>query len=204
MEAVDLTNKKFGHLTVLKRMPNDRHGNNIWLCRCDCGVEKSIQGSHLRHGTSSCGCKRYENKIKHGKTHTKTYKIWKHIKARCYNVNNPAYPDYGGRGISMCKEWREDFNNFFRDMGECPEGMSIDRINNAGNYEPGNCRWATAFEQGNNKRNNRILNIFGEQITMAQAARKYNICEETLRNRIDHYGFDPERAVSQPVRGKAI
>lgn len=157
-KALELRGKRFGRLTVLKRTGRDKGGNVFWLCQCDCGNIKEIRGMSLKPGgTQSCGCFQKEEmsktKIKHGHKAngiaTKTYKAWQAIHQRCNNPNSPAYEDYGGRGITVCEQWNT-FENFLEDMGEGPEGLTIDRKDNDGNYEPGNCRWATPKEQNRN------------------------------------------------------
>jgi hypothetical protein len=156
----------FGDWTVIKRLPNNvsRNGsrvNAVWLVRCSCGTERGKEGGLLRFGASkSCGCK-IGNKtatrmIQHGHTTidsaSPTYRSWSHAKARCFNETDDNYPNYGGRGISMCQEWADSFGAFLSYMGTRPDGLSLDRIDNNGNYEPGNCRWATPLQQSNNQR----------------------------------------------------
>jgi hypothetical protein len=166
-KLIDLTGKRFGHRTVLAIHPERvRYGKKshvLWLCRCDCGAERLVLDSNLRRGQpNSCGCRR----IKHGHARgrqTRVYKIWASMKQRCYNPNHPRYVDWGGRGICVCERWHS-FANFFADMGEPPPGKTIDRCNNDGNYEPGNCKWATCSEQ---RRNQRSANRKGRRSSLA-------------------------------------
>ena len=150
---IDMSGRVFGRLTVLARAENSGTRTR-WLCRCECGVEKPFQGGDLRVGkVVSCGCFRHEVHTRHGLHGTREYGIWSGMIARCTNPSNTAFGYYGARGITVCDEWRSSFESFLEHIGPRPSPKhSVDRINNDGNYEPGNVRWATAKEQANNKR----------------------------------------------------
>lgn len=156
---VDLTGRRFGKLVVLRKGRSEPTANGTilyWLCLCDCKNEKEIAGGSLRHGyTKSCGC----IVRKHGHRESRTYKSWSSMKARCLNSNAPDYFRYGGRGIEVCTRWlgTHGFEHFLEDMGERPEGKTLDRFpDKNGNYTKSNCRWATAEEQNNNTRTSRL------------------------------------------------
>lgn len=135
---------------------------------------------------------------RHGMTKTKIYRIWKRMKCRCYNKNTDDYPDYGAKGVRMCKRWKNNFLNFFNDMGDCPPGKSIDRINTRGNYSPKNCRWATVIEQSWNKRTTIRLRVNGEILTTGEASNKYGISKRLIRQRL-RLGMDAQSAATRPI-----
>lgn len=148
----------FGRWTVLARAANNPKNKSYYLCRCECGTEKPVDGYNLRKGLSpSCGCVTRSRRgrdsptYKHGRSFTGTYNSWSMMKRRCQDPTNNRYAIYGGRGITVCDRWL-DFANFLADMGDRPEGTTLDRIDTDGNYELGNCRWATPSEQAFNRR----------------------------------------------------
>ncbi len=156
-----------------------------WRCLCDCGTETMTAASDMRRGTTvSCGCYARERHTKHGRTESPEYAAWCGIKTRCNNPNAKEYPYYGGRGIQVCKRWRDSFASFFADMGERPAGRySIERIDNDGNYEPANCKWATKREQTRNRRNNVRLTYQGETKTAVDWAAQLGISAKMIYKR---------------------
>lgn len=162
MKKLDLNGKKFHNLLVVKRLGSNGDGKTTWLCVCDCGKEKEVVGTELKNNrVKSCGCLTgkliSEAKIKHGAScrdnTTIEYKAWSNMKDRCLNEKNKAYKNYGGRGIKICEKWINSFEQFVSDMGHrMTSEQSLDRIDNDGDYEPINCRWATNSEQNRNKR----------------------------------------------------
>lgn len=153
----DLIGKKFGKLTVIKRVENDKGRNAQWLCKCECGNETLVRTERLKSGnTKSCGCLRGNiNSSGRGWRRTRLYKILMAMKARCYNKNHKSFKDYGGRGIKICDEWLNDYVSFFNWSIEngYNDTLTIDRINNDSNYEPENCRWVPMKVQNRNKSN---------------------------------------------------
>lgn len=156
---IDLSGQRFGRLVVKRRGPN--LGNRVsWIVECDCGRVKTVRRGALNSGaTVSCGCyaREFAGNATHGMTKTKEYSTWLNMKARCLNPNTAQFADYGGRGITVCKDWIGSFDAFYTHVGAAPTpDHSIDRINNDGDYEPGNVRWATRLEQAQNKRPQRL------------------------------------------------
>lgn len=179
MKRNDLIGKRFGRLIVTD-LANKKSGHLRWKCVCICGEKRIVFGNNLTRGHAvSCGCIR----IEHGMSKTKTYKCWMHIKERCFNKRHPHYHHYGGRGIKICKRWKS-FKNFYSDMGEIPHKMTIERINNNGNYEPSNCKWATRLEQSRNTRRAVHLTYNNQTKCLSQWARDIGISLQGFRNRI--------------------
>lgn len=209
---IDLTGKKIERLTIIKRIEGTTPIK--WLCRCDCGNYKEIWGYNLtRTHTTSCGCfnreqnqKRLRNKeknpfYKHGKSGMRIHDIWRAIIDRCCNKKNKNYFNYGGRGITICEEWKNDFLNFYNwaIVNGYRDDLTIDRINVNGNYEPDNCRWADTDTQANNKRTNCYIEYEGETNTISEWAKKYNMKYGTLRTRLKVYKWSVEKALTTPV-----
>lgn len=166
VKAADITRERFGSLVAVK--PTYVSGRRVWECVCDCGGTSYVDVGKLRIGnTKSCGCRKRnvlgESTTIHGGHGTRTYRIWKAMRTRCRNPKLRQYKDYGGRGITVCARW-DSYSNFLIDMGEVPEGRSIDRIDVDGNYEPSNCRWATSLEQARNTRRNKTVAPVGKTV----------------------------------------
>jgi hypothetical protein len=206
----DLKGQKFGKLTCIKPVGKSKTRCMVWLCKCECGEEIEVVSNSLLTGnTKSCSClqkdtARHECKkrTKHGLSplglcNRGAYKSWAHMKQRCLNKNCASYKDYGGRGISACDKWLT-FEGFWDDMGPTyQEGLTIERIDVNGNYEPDNCRWATKQEQAENKRNNVYITYNNQTKTVAQWARDLNVKATTIYQRIQS-GWSNEKLLMQP------
>ena len=158
-KKLNLIGNQFGKLTVIK-YAGTKNNRTAWLCKCECGNYTTVIGKNLKNGnTKSCGCLHVENArklfTKHGKSHTRVYHIYSNILKRCTNTSNKDYKYYGGRGIAVCDEWKDNFQAFYdwSMSNGYKDNLTIDRINNDGNYEPSNCRWTTMKQQARNKRN---------------------------------------------------
>ena len=200
-KLIDLSGQRFGRWAVLSRGPNNKHGHTMWHCQCDCGRERVVQDVNLRSGNSR-GCKSCQTKrlkTTHGLSRTKLYNVWQHIIQRCENPSNKDYKYYGGRGIKICVEWREDFMAFY--TWAMANGYSaklgIDRIDNDGDYEPSNCRFVTEKAQLRNSRRNRLIKIGKETKPISVWAEQTKINQATLRGRLNR-GW-PERRLLEPV-----
>lgn len=207
MNFKDITGQRFGKLVVLGRgedavSKSGRHRIR-WECKCDCGKTITAYSENLKSGkTTSCGCYRIElireRSITHGETRSKLYGVWSSIKSRCLNSNTVAYKDYGGRGISICDEWKNSFEAF-RDWAYAngyKEGVSIDRIDNNGNYCPDNCKWVISVVQANNRRSNNLITYNGETLTVTEWAEKLGKNPKTIFNRL-YSGWSPIEAITK-------
>lgn len=194
---VNHSGKKFGSWTVLGFHSRAKHGQAIWMCRCACGTEKPVIMSSMQKGKStSCGCeatsKRVLKQTKHGMAGTPTYKSWHQMHQRCEGKSGHEY--YKDSGITVCERWAS-FDSFYADMGDRPPGTTLDRIDGSKGYEPGNCRWASALTQANNRKTNIRELVNGVDLTPAEAARKFNVHISMVRHRM-RKGWTLEQAVS--------
>ncbi len=200
---------RYGALQVLWyagyfRSGKERVVQHAWLCQCDCGREKIIRGGGLvNNQAKSCGCQKMmacqAACRSHGQTGSRMYCIWQNMKRRCTDSSGKQFKDYGGRGIRVCQRWLTSFQNFSDDMGECPYGMSIDRMDNNGDYTPENCRWSTRKTQNRNKRTTIYLTYSGETLTLADWSERLGIHYKTLKFRYDE-GWPIEELLGTPVR----
>lgn len=208
MRLIDHTGQRFGRLLVVERVfPN--HGTRVrWRCQCDCGNEITVDAGHLHAGhTQSCGCYRKEVTTARATTHGhggrgnqhQLYHTWQNIIKRCENPDTPCFHNYGGRGVTMHVPWRDDFARFLADilteLGERPPRCSLDRINNDGNYEPGNLRWATAKVQANNRRTARpdldvaeIVDLYEQGLTTRAIGTRLGCSRNTIEDRLREAG----------------
>lgn len=175
MRPLALSGATFGELLALFSSGKDAGGNSQWVCLCSCGKEVTVRGARLISGhTKSCGHLRGPRNSHH-LSGTRAYKIWQQVKQRCDNPKSQKYECYGAKGISLCDRWHS-FENFYADMGECPEGMSIDRYpDNKGSYEPGNCRWATPKQQVRNREITLKVLFKGIEMPLAECAERLGI-----------------------------
>lgn len=210
MKSINLSGTKFGKLLAVERVPSGKGNQTTWLCKCDCGLLKTVATGSLVNGdTKSCGCSSHEAarqrfiqmNTSHGWSGTATHESWKAMKQRCLNKRNPNYADYGGRGVLVCESWMR-FEHFLADMGPRPEGTSIERKNNSLGYNKHNCKWATPTEQANNKRTTTIVTANGETKPLTQWCREKGLNYQTIQGRIQDRNWLPERALSQPIRKK--
>lgn len=197
-QLIDMTGRKFGRLTVLRRAENASDGDVRWLCQCDCGVVKAVRGGHLRRRTQSCGCQSIETKSRRigGLSQHKDYGRWRQMIRRCHNPDHKHYANYGGKGIAVCDRWRGSFSAFLEDMGEAPHGMTIDRIDNSKGYYPENCRWATWQEQMENKSTNHVFYFEGELRTITSIAREVSMDVSKLAYRVNVMGLGIKDAIA--------
>ena len=203
---LDLAGQVFGDLTALEDVGREKHGSRLWRCRCSCGAEKIVSVNRLRSGaTQSCGCRVLKVIAERHTTHgharaggkTPEYRIWLGIRRRCTNKKSAQFRYYGGRGITFAAAW-EEFAVFLRDVGPQPSPEhSLDRIDPAGHYEPGNVRWSTAKEQQNNRRDNVRLRVGSRRITIAELANALGLpYRATYRKLIALW---PDLAIDEPA-----
>lgn len=203
-----LDGERFGRLVVVGVADRTAHGKVRWSCRCDCGTITNVAGSGLKNGkTRSCGCLQRDTVIASNTRHglavrgnkADGYSTWMKMNSRCHTKSDKNFHHYGGRGISVCDRWRHDFVAFTSDMGPRPSpGHSIERINNDGNYEPANCRWATQKDQTRNQRRNRLLTLKGETMVLTAWSERLGISVQTIHSRLAR-GWSEERALTTPA-----
>lgn len=181
----DLDGLRFGNWTVISEIEKrGNFGEVSWLCRCDCGNERSVLSQSLRMGAStSCGVGKCNPHYRHGMEHTAIYNTWAQMLGRCNNPNATSFKYYGAKGIKVCERWH-DFRNFYADMGDKPEGKTLDRENNSRGYEPNNCRWATHKEQGRNKPNAIRLEWNGKLMSIGDIADLNGLTRRKLAERL--------------------
>lgn len=208
---INLTGHTYGELVVLSYSGRTQHGSTVWICQCACGNQTETTSNRLRTGTTkSCGCRNIRKTIErnvantiHGhassslKRETPTYRSWQCMIFRCQNPSADNYPEYGGRGVTVCDRWRS-FELFLNDLGVRPPRMTLDRIDVNGNYEPGNCRWATAITQGRNRRSNKFLTFNGETLTIAEWVERLGCKSSAIRERL-RKGWSVERTLTEPI-----
>ena len=207
LKRIDLTGKRFGMLVVTGLVDCKSKKRLKWRCICDCGKSCSVLGESLRSGnTKSCGCRvrqvLLDANTKHGKANTKLYGVWCSMKSRCYNEKSSSYVNYGKRGITICDEWKNDFAAFYdwAVQNGYSDGLSIDRIDFDGNYEPKNCRWSDSKEQANNRRSSRLLSLNGQVHSVSEWSRITGIKTSTLYMRLNKYGWNVEKTLCTPVK----
>lgn len=203
-KIVELAGQTFGRWIVIE-YSHDTVNNIYWTCRCECGTVRRVCSNSLRYGASrSCGCLQKElagkRSTTHGHSRAPIYTAWRNMVRRCHDPRSDEYQRYGARGVIVCDRWRESFQSFLEDVGERPSPeMTIDRYPDPfGNYEPGNTRWATPMEQGQNRRNNRKLTLNGVTQSFAAWSRELGIAYTTIRNRADS-GWSDQEILTTPT-----
>lgn len=203
---IDIIGNRYGRLLVIDREENDHRGKSRWRCQCDCGNMVVVVSYSLRSGaTRSCGCLSVQTaamtgkeRATHGMSRSLIYKIWGSMKSRCENARDRAYIHYGARGISVCERWSNSFEYFYEDVGDPPSGKySLDRIDNNGNYEPGNVRWANATQQARNRRSNFVIAFNGKTMTATDWGEHLGIRPQTITQRIRRDGWSVEDALTK-------
>lgn len=199
---VDIAGKKYNHLTVIKRLENAKGGVPVWECKCDCGNITTVRGSNLKNGSvKSCGCLRHKpTVVSHNMSNTRLYHVYAGMKSRCFNKSLKTYKNYGGRGITICDEWKNNFINFYNWAMEngYKEGLTIERIDNDGNYEPKNCKWIPKSEQPNNRRMNYKFTYDGKTQNLAEWCKELGLDYKRTHSRIYKQKWDFEKAITTP------
>lgn len=200
-QSYDIAGQRFGRLTVIVRQRDPKDGKMKWRCQCDCGRERLARGTDLRRGiVKSCGCMktRYAN----GERKTRLYSIWVGMNARCGSPNSPRYMNYGAKGIRVCEDWKRSFLIFqkWAESAGYTDELTIDRIDNSGDYEPNNCRWTTVKVQNNNRSTCDFITAFGKTQTLSQWAAEKGIKQRTLYSRIHLQHWPIEKALTQSVQ----
>lgn len=201
----DLIGKTFGRLTVIAKGIGIKNRGTYWVCRCQCGTEKTIRRDSLTTGTRSCGCEQKETVRRINYVHggamrgnqDYAYSSWKAMMTRCYDRGHEAYSRYAGRGITVCERWH-DFRNFKEDMGDRPDRLTLERVDNDKGYEPGNCEWRTPKAQANNRRDNIVISFNGVSRTVSAWAEALGLTRDVLANRLRN-GWSVERALTEPL-----
>jgi hypothetical protein len=205
MHRIDITGQRFGRLTALS------YASGHWRCRCDCGRTTTVRSDALRYGTTvSCGCYREERNVgnnfgrTHGGSGMREYASWKDMKARCSNPRDTAFSNYGKRGIRICRHWLgpNGFTNFLADMGKCPPGLTLDRIDNAKGYFPSNCRWSTRKQQQRNRRTTLRVTIAGKTKAFGDWVDHFNIVSFKTAHSRYLRGWTPEAALTTQISGR--
>jgi hypothetical protein len=203
--ALNIAGERYGRLVAIERVAS-RGRRTFWLFRCDCGSMAERNVEPVRAGTSrSCGCLKPEvtaaRSITHGhmrgRRESREHKSWSHAKSRCFNPNDPKFQNYGGRGITMCPEWRDDFAAFFAYMGPVPIGLTLDRIDVHGNYEPGNCRWATSSEQARTRTDNVLVEHEGRILILKDYAAAIGVPYKLLHQGMRRGGLTAQASAAR-------
>ena len=204
--VLNLTGQRFGRLVVIERSTNSKSGKARWRCECDCGNDIVILSTNLVRGlTHSCGCLNRESASVRFGTHrlseSRLHETWSGMKKRCYNPNSKSFPAYGGRGIEVCEEWKDDFLSFYNwaMSNGYADDLTIDRIDVNGDYSPENCRWVDKVTQANNCRTNHYLTFNGKTQSIAEWARELGVSDSLIRQRLLKLGWSVERTLTTPV-----
>lgn len=201
-KLINITGEKFNLLTVVKRLKNATDGSSVWLCKCECGKFTEVRGKNLKNGAvKSCGClnKNFTTKT-HGMSNTPIYNIWSSMKARCLYEKSCSYPRYGARGITVCDEWKNSFESFYEWALKSgyKKGLTIERIDNDGNYCPENCTWISHKKQCSNRRTNVVFEHNNQSHTLAEWCEILNLDYKLIHNRIYKLNWNFEKAISIP------